>query len=54
MNMPLLLDALDDLKIDNPIVCSNINKLGFRMCGGLEAYEDALRERKFRAIAMSF
>jgi hypothetical protein len=53
MNMPLLLDVLDDLKIDNPIVCSNINKLGFRMCGGLGAYEEALRERKFRAIAMS-
>jgi aryl-alcohol dehydrogenase-like predicted oxidoreductase len=34
-------------------VCSNINKLGFRMCGGLEAYERALREREFRAIAMS-
>jgi hypothetical protein len=53
MNLPLLLDALDDLKIDNPIVCSNINKLGFRMCGGLGAYEEALRERRFRAIAMS-
>jgi hypothetical protein len=53
MNMPLLLDVLDELKIDNPIVCSNINKLGFRMCGGLGAYEEALRERKFRAIAMS-
>jgi hypothetical protein len=53
MNMPLLLDVLDDLKIDNPIVCSNINKLGFRMCGGLVAYEEALRERRFRAIAMS-
>jgi hypothetical protein len=53
MNMPLLLDVLDNLEIDNPIVCSNINKLGFRMCGGLVAYEDALRERRFRAIAMS-
>ena len=31
--------------IENPIVCSNINKIGFRMCGGLEAYEAALRER---------
>jgi hypothetical protein len=53
MNLPLLLDVLDDLKIDNPIVCSNINKLGFRMCGGLGAYEEALRQRRFRAIAMS-
>ena len=53
MNMPLLLDVLDELKIDNPIVCSNMNKIGFRMCGGLEAYEEALRKRRFRAIAMS-
>jgi hypothetical protein len=53
MNLPMLLDTLDEVGIENPIVCSNINKIGFRMCGGLEAYEKALRERKFRAIAMS-
>jgi hypothetical protein len=53
MNLPSLLDALDDVGIDNPIVCANINKLGFRMSGGLEAYETALRERRFRAVAMS-
>lgn len=53
MNMPMLLDVLDEVGVDNPIVCSNINKIGFRMCGGFEAYEKALKERKFRAIAMS-
>jgi len=53
MNMPLLLDALEKVGVDNPIVCSNINKIGFRMCGGFAAYERALREKKFRAIAMS-
>lgn len=53
MNMPALLDVLDDLGIENPIVCSNINKIGFRMCGGFDAYERALREREFRAVAMS-
>jgi hypothetical protein len=53
MNMPMLLDVLEKQGIENPIVCSNINKLGFRMCGGFEAYERALREKKFRAIAMS-
>jgi hypothetical protein len=53
MNMPALLDVLDELGIDNPIVCCNINKVGFRMCGGIEAYQDALRNRRFRAIAMS-
>lgn len=53
MNLPMLLDVLDEVGIDHPIVCANINKIGFRMCGGIEAYERALRERRFRAIAMS-
>ena len=53
MNLPKLLDVLDELGIENPIVCSNINKIGFRVSGGVEAYNDALRNRKFRAIAMS-
>lgn len=53
MNLPRLLDALDRVGIENPIVCSNINKIGFRMCGGLEAYEQAIATRRFRPIAMS-
>ncbi|QUD89304.1 hypothetical protein [Phenylobacterium montanum] len=53
MNLPLLLDALDQAGLENPIVCANINKIGFRMCGGLEAYEAALKGRRFQAIAMS-
>lgn len=53
MNLPALLPVLEEQGIENPIVCSNINKIGFRMCGGVEAYETALRERRLRAIAMS-
>jgi len=53
MNLPMLLDVLDDVGVENPIVCANINKVGFRMCGGFDAYRKALEERKFRAIAMS-
>jgi hypothetical protein len=53
MNVPRLLDALDRLGIDNPIVCANINKIGFRMCGGVAAYEKAIAERRFRPVAMS-
>ena len=53
MNLPKLLDVLDEVGVDNPIVCSNINKIGFRMSGGVDAYVDALTNRKFRAIAMS-
>lgn len=53
MNMPRLLDALDEVGVDNPIVCANINKSGFRMCGGMKAYEEAIATRRFRPIAMS-
>jgi hypothetical protein len=53
MNMPRLLAALEQVGIENPIICANINKLGFRMSGGMEANERTLRSRKFRAIAMS-
>ena len=53
MNLPRLLDTLDEVGIQNPIVCANINKVAFRMCGGIAEYEDAIRNRKFRPIAMS-
>jgi hypothetical protein len=53
MNLIMLLDSLENAGIENPIVCSNINKIGFRMSGGLEAYEQAIATRRFRPIAMS-
>jgi hypothetical protein len=53
MNLPRMLDTLEEVGIRNPIVCSNINKIGFRMCGGLPGYEAQLATRQFRAIAMS-
>lgn len=53
MNLPRLLDTLDRTGIENPIVCSNMNKIGFRMSGGIDAYHRALAERPFRAVAMS-
>ena len=52
MNMPALLDALNSIGIENPIICSSINKIGFRMSGGREIYEKYLREKEFRPIAM--
>ncbi len=53
MNLPKLLDALDQAGVENPIVCANINKIGFRMAGGMDAYQEALRTRRCRPIAMS-
>jgi hypothetical protein len=53
MNLPALLDVLEGVGIENPIVCANINKIEFRMCGGRELYERTIRERRFRPVAMS-
>ncbi len=53
MNAPLLLQRLEKLGIENPTICANINKLGFRMCGGMQAYEDLIANGRCRLIAMS-
>lgn len=53
MNMPKLLAVLKDVGVENPIICANINKIGFRMSGGFESYEQALRKHHCRVIAMS-
>jgi len=52
MNLPALLDALNSVNIENPVICSSINKTGFRMSGGKEIYEKYLAEKQFRPIAM--
>jgi len=52
MNMPKLLQELEKVGIENPIICSSINQAGFRMSGGKELYESVLKTRKLRAIAM--
>jgi hypothetical protein len=53
MNMPALVDFLLDCDIENPIVCSSINKSGFLMTSGQRQYEKALAEKRFRPMAMS-
>lgn len=52
MNLPSLLDALNSIGINNPIICTSINKIGFRMSGGKDIYEKYLNEKEFRPIAM--
>jgi hypothetical protein len=52
MNLPLLYNALESVGIKNPIICSSINKIGFRMSGGIAIYEKYLNEKEFRPIAM--
>ncbi len=52
MNMPMLLEKLEQAGIQNPIICSSINLAGFRMSGGKDAYEKVLKTKKLRTIAM--
>ena len=52
MNMPKLVEVLEKGGVDNPIVCASINKVGFRMSGGKDIYEETLKTKKFRAVAM--
>lgn len=53
MNMPKLVDFLLDCGIDNPIVCSSINKAGYFMNPDVKSYEGLIKEKPFRPIAMS-
>lgn len=53
MNMPALVDFLRDCGIENPIVCSSINKAGFAMNPSRYAYEKCLAGGGFRPMAMS-
>lgn len=53
MNMPKLVDFLLECGIDNPIVCSSINKAGYFMNPDIKDYERTIREKPFRPMAMS-
>lgn len=53
MNLPRLVDTLEQIGIKNPIVCASVNKIGFRMSGGVDAYRDLIRSGRCRVIAMS-
>jgi len=34
MNLPRLIEELEKLEMENPIICSSINRIGFRVSGG--------------------
>src|SRR4030042_2322478 len=55
MNMPQLAHFLLDCGVENPIICSSINTIGYLMNPNRESYEKLLTrdELKFRPVAMS-
>jgi len=53
LNLPGLVDFLLDCGIENPVICSSINKAGYFMNPDIHTYEKTLREKEFQPIAMS-
>jgi hypothetical protein len=54
LNMPALVELLEEANVERPVVCSAINKLGFQMNPGRPEYERALAKGGFDGVAMSF
>lgn len=52
MNLPMLANALEQVDIHQPIICASMNKINFRVSGGMEAYERIINEKEIRAMAM--
>jgi hypothetical protein len=52
MNLPMAAESLAAVGIERPIISASINKLGFRMSGGVEAYAEVIRSGKVRVVAM--
>jgi hypothetical protein len=53
MNMPRTVEFLIECGIENPIVCSAINKIGYFMHPDKASYENAIATLSFRPMAMS-
>ncbi len=53
MNLPRLVERLLEWGVENPIVCSSINKAGYFMNPDMRSYEQTIREKPFRPMAMS-
>jgi predicted aldo/keto reductase-like oxidoreductase len=52
-NLPRLMDLIDKTDIENPLIMASINKLGYQVNPSREAFEECLRTRRVRLLAMS-
>lgn len=56
MNLPLLLEKLKEWGVEEVVICSSINKIGYLMSPGVEEYEKVLMNydrNKYQIMAMS-
>ncbi len=52
MNLPRLAGVLESVGIERPIVCASINKIGFRVSGGMAEYKKVIESGSVRTMAM--
>jgi hypothetical protein len=52
MNLPQMINFLEASSIKDAVICSSINKIGFRMSGGIKLYEEVIKGCKYEIIAM--
>jgi hypothetical protein len=56
INLSYCIDKLKEWNIENVVICSSINKIGYTMCPGIESYEKTILENdnsKYQIMAMS-
>jgi hypothetical protein len=56
INLPYCLNKLEEWNIKDVVICSSINKIGFTMSPGIEAYEEKIRKNdnnSYQIMAMS-
>ena len=56
LNLPYMLNKLKEWDVEEVVVCSSINKIGFNMNPSFESYLDAIRQNdssKYQIMAMS-
>lgn len=56
MNLPFMLDCFKEWGIEEVVICSSINKIGYFMQPSKDAYDDAIRNNdpeKYQLMAMS-
>jgi exopolysaccharide biosynthesis WecB/TagA/CpsF family protein len=53
MNMPALVELLEKTDVDNPLICSSVNQIGYLMSPDVASYEKTLARSNFRPMAMS-
>lgn len=53
MNLPALVELLEQTDVANPLICSSVNQIGYLMSPNVASYEETLARSRFRPMAMS-